>query len=76
MFHIREVIVISTRGSISGASTSHPEEVEEVCFGASLYCADGDRSYAVYGRTEAAGIIRSSCTREGRVSIAWQRHGR
>jgi len=55
----------------------HPEEVEEVCFGRVVGTArTGPQLRCLRSELRRAGILRSSCTREGRVSIAWQRHGR
>ena len=54
MFYIREVVVSPAREE--HIWTKHqvtPEEAEEVCFSEPLVLRGRDRSYAVYGQTEA-----------------------
>ena len=54
MFYIREVVVSPAQEE--HIWTKHqvtPEEAEEVCFSEPLVLRGRDRSYAVYGQTEA-----------------------
>jgi uncharacterized DUF497 family protein len=54
VFRIREVIVSPQQEEhIWSKHQVTPEEVEEACFGAPLVLRGRDRSYAVYGRTDA-----------------------
>ena len=54
MFYIREVVVSPAQEE--HIRTKHqvtPEEAEEVCFSEPLVLRGRDKSYAVYGQTEA-----------------------
>ena len=54
MFYVREVIIAPQQEEhIWFKHQVTPEEVEEVCFGSPLALRGRDRSYAIYGQTEA-----------------------
>jgi uncharacterized protein len=54
MLYIREVIIAPQQEEhIWSKHQVTPEEVDEVCFGSPLALRGRDRSYAIYGQSEA-----------------------